>query len=233
MMTRIFMVDDDVMTCVLVSRLLRDAGYDVRYGYDSGALFQAMVEWPPQLVVLDIHLAGEDGRSIARRLRSLSSIPILMLTGRTDLQTKVQSLDLGADDFIDKPFANQELVARVRALLRRAALPAYDSNSTAEQSKGMRLDNDRRTLTITGVGELTLTEAELRLLASLLTHAGAPLSREILCKSVLRRSWRPGERSLDLHISNLRNKLRNFAPRSLEIQSVRGVGYRLLVSCNA
>src|SRR5688572_20039859 len=198
MMTRIFMVDDDVMTCVLVSRLLRDAGYDVRFGHGSNALFQTMAEWPPQLVILDIHLAGEDGRSIARRLRSLSSIPILMLTGRTDLQTKVESLELGADDYLCKPFANKELVARIRALLRRAALPAY--NSAVEQSNLVQLDSDRRTLTVTGVGELTLTEAELRLLASLLAHAGSPLSRETLCKSVLRRAWQPGERSLDLHV---------------------------------
>jgi DNA-binding response OmpR family regulator len=179
-------------------------------------------------VVLDIHLAGEDGRSIARRLRSISAVPILMLTGRTDLQIKVQSLDLGADDFLSKPFAGKEFVARVRALLRRAALPAY--NHVVEQSSGLRLDSDRRTLTVAGIGELTLTEAELRLLTSLLAHAGNPLSRDILCKSVLGRSWRPGERSLDLHVSNLRNKLRKFAPRALEIQSVRGIGYRLLLN---
>lgn len=228
MVSRIFMVDDDAMICVRVARLLRGAGFDVRYGHDSDALFQAMMAWPPRLVILDVHLAGEDGCSIARRLRSLSTIPILMLTAHNDLQTTVQCLEFGADDFLGKPFANRELVARVRALLRRAAMPAHCG--TVERSSGLELDNERRTLTVPGVGELPLTEAELRLLESLLAHAGNPLSRETLCKSVLHHQWRPGERGLDLHISNLRSKLRKFAPQSLEIQSVRGVGYRLLIS---
>lgn len=226
-MNRIFIVDDDVTSCMLASRLLRNAGFETRYGHDSRALFQTLVEWPPQLVVLDIHLGGEDGRSIARRLRASSAIPILILTASTDLQTKVQSLELGADDFISKPFAAGEFVARVRALLRRAALPAW--HGTAAASDRLWLDNDKRTLVIAGIGELVLTEAELRLLELLLIHAGNPLDREVLSKAVLRRLWQPGERSLDLHVSNLRNKLRKFAPAVLEIQSVRGIGYRLLL----
>lgn len=228
MMGRVFIVDDDLMSCVLASRVLRNAGYDVRYGHDGNALFQVMAEWAPQLVVLDIHLDGEDGRSIARRLRSISSIPILILTGSTDLQTKVQSLDLGADDFLSKPFAGKEFVARVRALLRRAALPAY--RGVVVPSSRLWLDHDKRMLVVPGVGELVLTEAELRLLELLLIHAGNPLDRETLSKAVLRRLWQPGERSLDLHVSNLRNKLRKFAPQVLQIQSVRGIGYRLLLS---
>lgn len=223
-------------TCVLVSRLLRDAGYNVRYAHTGEALFQTLVEWPPQLVILDIYLSGEDGRSVARRLRSLSAVPILMLTATADLQAKIQSLEFGADDCISKPFNNDELVARVRALLRRAAMPAHIVTGTeldrggAEKGGALKLDRDRRVLTVAGVGELPLTEAELRLLSSLLGHAGKPLSREALCKSVLRRAWRPGERSLDLHVSNLRSKLREFAPDALQIQSVRGIGYRLLIN---
>jgi len=228
MTSRIFILDDDAMSCVLASRLLRNAGYDARYGHGSHDLFQAMAEWPPHLVVLDIYLGAEDGRSIARRLRSGSSIPILILTGSTDLQTKVQSLELGADDFLSKPFAGKEFIARVRALLRRAALPAY--HGVAAPSNRLWLDNERRALVVAGVGELALTEAELRLLELLLVHAGNPLDRETLSKAVLRRLWQPGERSLDLHVSNLRNKLRKFAPQVLQIQSVRGIGYRLLIS---
>jgi len=228
MMSRVFIVDDDLMSCVLASRLLRNAGYDVRYGHGSNDLFHAMAEWPLQLVVLDIHLGSEDGRSIARRLRSASSIPILVLTGSADLQTKVQSLELGADDFLSKPFAGKEFIARVRALLRRAALPAYQCGMAP--SSRLRLDNDRRALVVAGVGELPLTKAEERLLELLLTHAGNPLDREMLSKAVLHRLWHPGDRSLDLHVSNLRNKLRKFAPQVLQIQSVRGIGYRLLIS---
>jgi len=228
MTPRIFLLDDNLMICVLVSRLLRNAGCDVRYGHESAALFQTVAEWKPQLVVLDIYLAGEDGRSVARRLRTLSSVPILMLTGATDVRARVQSLDLGADDVLTKPFANEELVARVHALLRRAAMPALKGLSV--ETQGLQLDRHRRTLSIAGAGELALTEAELRLLESLLADSGDPLSREALCKAVLGRAWRPNDRSIDLHVSNLRNKLRKFAPASLEIQSVRGVGYRLLIS---
>ena len=230
-MTRIFLLDDSLMTCVLVSRLLRNAGFDVRYAHESAALFEAVVSWQPQLVLLDIYLSGEDGRSVARRLRALSSVPILMVTGATDVQARVQSLDLGADDFLLKPFANEELLARVRALLRRAAMPAQSGFAAPEN--GLRLDRERRVLLLEGYGELLLTEAELRLLESLLAHVGNTLSRETLCKSVLGRPWQPSERSLDLHVSNLRNKLRTFAPATLEIQSVRGVGYRLLISSAA
>jgi DNA-binding response OmpR family regulator len=226
-MTRIFVLDDQIIICVLLSRLLREAGYEVRYSHTSDALFAAMTEWPPQLVILDIYLGGEDGRSVARRLRSLSSVPILMLTGTTDMQVKLQSLDIGADDLLVKPFAHDELIARVRALLRRAAMPAQ---STPAATSDLRLDRGRRALVVAGVGELLLTEAELRLLESLMSHAGKPLSRETLCKSVLRRPWHLGERSLDLHVSNLRTKLREFAPNILEIQSVRGIGYRLLIT---
>lgn len=226
-MARIFVLDDHLMMCIIVTRLLQQAHHEVRHGQHSSALFQALTEWQPDLVILDLELAQEDGRAVIRRLRSLSSIPILMLTARNDVQSKVQSLDIGADDYLSKPFAHEELLARIRALLRRAAMPPPEP---APRRTGLTLDCDLRLLTLADVGALSLTEAECRLFEALLAQSGRPLSREALFKAVLRRNWTPGERSLDVHISNLRRKLDQFAPQRVQIQSLRGVGYRLLVN---
>lgn len=226
-MARIFILDDHLMMCIIVSRLLQQAGYDVRYGQDSSALFQALTDWPPDLIILDIQLTDEDGRAVIRRLRALSSVPILMLTARNDIQSKVQSLDIGADDYLSKPFAHEELLARIRALLRRAAMPPPEPR---RPGTGLTLDCDLRLLTLADVGALTLTEAECRLFEALLAQSGGTLSREAAFKAVLRREWLPGERGLDVHISNLRRKLEQFAPGRIQIQSMRGIGYRLLVN---
>lgn len=224
-MTRIFVLDDHLAMRVRVARLLQQAGYEIRHSGSGAALFQSLSDWPPDLAILDIQLTKEDGRSIVRRLRLVSSMPVLMLTARTDLQTKVQSFDLGVDDYLCKPFANEELLARIRALLRRAAhtAPAY------ARHPNLLLDCELRTLTIAGVGALQLTEAECQLIDMLLAHVGKSVSRETLCNAVSRRSWSPGERSLDVHISNLRRKLEQSTQHLVEIQSMRGVGYRLMI----
>jgi DNA-binding response OmpR family regulator len=225
-MAFILILDDQPVTCVVLARQLRSAGFDVAYVHDSHAFFATAAEAMPDLVVLDLHIGAEDGRTVLRRFRAISDAPALILSSCDDIAAKVQSLDAGADDYLCKPASMDELSARVRALLRRWQRP-----SASPLSAPFSLDPQRRLLSVEGAA-VELTEVECRLLTTLFAHREQPMSREMLAKAVLKREWRPGERSLDFHVSNLRKKCRQLTGE-VDIQPLRGIGYRLVIGNRA
>lgn len=217
----IYLLEDDDSIRKLVIYALESQGMEAEGFAEPPAFWAAMGERVPDLVLLDIMLPGEDGLTILRKLRTaVPALPVIMLTARNTEYDRVEGLDAGADDYISKPFGIMELVARIRAVLRRAEhRPGPAELSTA----GIRMVPDRREVTVEGQG-ITLTNKEFLLLQLLMENAGLVLSREVL----LDRIWGiPAElenRTLDVHIRSLRAKL---GAAGACIRTVRGVGYQL------
>ena len=219
-MTRVLLAEDDQAISEPLARALRREGYEVEVCEDGpGALESATGGTPVDLVVLDIGLPGMDGLEVCRRLRTEGSgVPVLVLTARTDEVDTVVGLDAGADDYVTKPFRLAELLARVRALLRRG---------TAETStvQGVRVDPDARRAWI-GDTELELTTKEFDLLCVLVNDAGKVVTREQIMREVWDSKWWGSTKTLDMHISWLRRKLGDDAHSPRYITTVRGVGFR-------
>ncbi|MBR6954550.1 MAG: response regulator transcription factor [Clostridia bacterium] len=217
----IYLLEDDDSIRKLVIYALESQGMEAEGFAEPPAFWAAMGERVPDLVLLDIMLPGEDGLTILRKLRTaVPALPVIMLTARNTEYDRVEGLDAGADDYISKPFGIMELVARIRAVLRRAE----PRTGPAELSiAGIRMVPDRREVTVEGQG-VTLTNKEFLLLQLLMENAGLVLSREVL----LDRIWGiPAElenRTLDVHIRSLRAKL---GAAGACIRTVRGVGYQL------
>ena len=221
-MTSILVVDDERAMVGMVAALLGEDGYEVVTAYDGEAALKRHAEESPDLVILDRGLPKLSGDEVCRRIRATSSTPILMLTGEKGSDERARLLDLGADDYLEKPFSKRELSARVRALLRRA-VPAARSRPAASIGK---LTVDARAHQATVAGEaLDLTPTEFRLLAALATRPGEVVDR----RALLRAGW-PEERDPDpewlkAHLARLRSKLDGAGAPALS--NVRGVGYRL------
>ena len=221
-MTSILVVDDERAMVGMVAALLGEDGYEVVTAYDGEAALRRHAEESPDLVILDRGLPKLSGDEVCRRIRATSSTPILMLTGEKGSDERARLLDLGADDYLEKPFSKKELSARVRALLRRA-VPAARSRPAASIGK---LTVDARAHQATVAGEaLDLTPTEFRLLAALATRPGEVVDR----RALLRAGW-PEERDPDpewlkAHLARLRSKLDGAGAPALS--NVRGVGYRL------
>ncbi|HYY53990.1 MAG TPA: response regulator transcription factor [Candidatus Dormibacteraeota bacterium] len=221
-MTRVLVVDDDPAMVGMVAMLLGSEGFEVVTAYDGEAALRKMREDSPDLVVLDMQLPRLSGDDVTRRIRETSALPIIMLTGRKEEEEKARLLELGADDYLTKPFGKKELVARVRALLRRASgtAPARAPVSLG----GIVVDASRHSATAQGK-PLDLTPIEFRLLEILVRRGGDVVAREQL----LRAGW-PDERDPDPewlkpHLARLRMKLGELGAPVPE--NVRGVGYRL------
>lgn len=186
-MTRVLIVEDDADIGALVARYLAKAGFEVDRVTDGGSALTRIAAAPPAAIVLDVMLPGFDGLEICRRLRSdpsTAAIPIIMLTARTDEADRIAGLELGADDYVAKPFSPGELVARVRAVLRRAARSEEVPGPAARTSYGpLVIDRDRHTITSAGE-EISLTAKEFLLLEYLVTHRGRVLSRDLLLNDV-------------------------------------------------
>jgi DNA-binding response OmpR family regulator len=220
--TRILVVDDEPALVGMVTMLLGGEGFEVLTAYDGEMALRVVRDEMPDLVVLDMQLPRISGDEVCRRIRAVSSIPVVMLTGRKDEEEKARLLDLGADDYLTKPFGKKELLARVRAVLRRAAAPA--SSREPVSGGGVVVDPSRHSATANGTA-LDLTPIEFRLLERLVRRAGEVVRREEL----LRAGW-PDEREPDPewlkpHLARLRAKLET-AGASLP-ENVRGIGYRL------
>lgn len=218
-MTRLLLVeDDDAIADPLIEGLGRE-GFDVdRVGTGTAALRAPAAD----LVLLDLGLPDLDGREVCRRLRTVSRTPIIVVTARDDEIDQVMLLELGADDYVVKPFRFRELVARIRAVLRRAELPAGDPGERAARVGELIVDRRRRRAWL-GERELTLTPKEFDLLALLAGQPGAVCTREEILAEVWDPNWWGPTKTLDVHIGALRRKLGD--PRW--ISTVRGVGYRL------
>jgi len=222
-MTRtILVVEDETKLARLLAEYLENAGYPSHHLADGRAVAPWVRREQPDLVLLDLMLPGHNGMEVCREIRSFSAVPIFMLTARIEEIDRLLGLDLGADDYICKPYSPREVVARVRALFRRidGTLPA------ASVRAGFRIDEDRLVIGYGG-RDLDLTQGEYRVLRALLARPGKVYSRDYLLDR-LHEDGRPVlDRTIDSHIKNLRRKLRAVAGERELIASVYGVGYRI------
>jgi DNA-binding response OmpR family regulator len=224
---RILVVDDDVELCKLVSRFLGSEGYFVQTVQASGLGVERALSDAYDLVVLDVMLPDMDGFEALRQIRTKSSTPVLMLTARGDDPDRILGLEMGADDYLSKPFITRELLARIRAILRRTSSTKTNvafSGAASIQVGDMELNPGARTVRC-GNTSLSLTTVEFDLLERLLRSAGSVVGREELTRDVLGREFSPYDRSIDTHVWSLRKKVGN-APNGCErIKGIRGVGY--------
>ena len=217
----ILMVDDDGSLCALVQEFLRREGYAVTAVHDGASGLGAALEGNFGLVILDVMLPVLDGFAVLRQLRRQSNVPVIMLTARASEQDRVGGLGEGADDYLVKPFAAAELLARIRAVLRRT-LQRMDLAPSVVQVGDLRLDAPNRAVVFRGV-PIELTPTEFTILDVLLRSAGRIVSRDELTGVLYQRQTTPYERSLDVHVSHLRRKLEGVGWTA--IRTVRGQGY--------
>ena len=224
----ILVVDDDIELRGLLSRVLVNSGFRVSVAANGGAMAQALGAAQVDLIILDIMMPGEDGLSICRRLRASGPIPIIMLTAKGSEIDRVVGLEIGADDYLAKPFSTAELVARIRAVLRRSALPLPGSASGGGrifEFAGWRLDVARRQLRSPANALVDLRAAEFELLLALVERPQHVLTRDQLSELSSGRAGAGFTRSIDVHVSRLRHRL-EVDPREPEfIKTVRGGGY--------
>lgn len=220
----IIIVEDDKRMGLALQRNLSRAGYRVMHVDSGQALRHAYRRNPAQLVLLDLNLGAEDGIDLARELIATTSAAVIIITGRQELQDRIEGLDAGADDYIVKPFAIDEVLARIRAVLRRRALES-DPSETITLGP-FRLDTIDQNLQRDGARDavVPLTGTETRMLGILLRQYGRAISRERLGT---RGALDASDRSIDVHVGNIRRKLREAGMDELVISPVRGFGYRL------
>ena len=229
---RILVVDDDPRIRTMLSRYLDDEGFAVALA-ENGASFRAeLARAPADVVLLDINLPGEDGLTLARELRGRDpDIGIIMLTGRGDVIDRVVGLEVGADDYIPKPFHLREVLARIKTVLRRsrraeaAAPAAVSAESELLRFDGWRLDLARRQLVDPEGSEVALTSGEFDLLKVFAQHPHKVLDRDRLMDLTRGRDWSVYDRSIDTQVSRLRKKIEKDPAKPALIKSVRGVGY--------
>lgn len=227
--TRILVVDDDLRLRDLLNRYLGEQGFVVKTVADAAAMDKLLAHERYDLMVLDLMLPGEDGLSICRRLRGTNNdIPVIMLTARAEDVDRIIGLEMGADDYLPKPFNPRELVARIHAVLRRRAAPLPPgSPATAPQTVdfgGMSVNLATRKLTKNGA-EIALTTGEFALLKVLVTHPRTPLSRDKLMELARGREYEVFDRAIDVQVSRLRKLIEPDAGNPTYIQTVRNFGY--------
>jgi DNA-binding response OmpR family regulator len=221
------MVEDDPEISRLVGDLLARDGFEVEIAGSGETMDRALARMRPDLIILDLMLPGEDGLSICRRLRQTETVPILMLTAKSDEIDRVVGLEMGADDYLAKPFGPRELLARIRALLRRAGGAPVRADSRRFAFDQFVLDLDARALEPSNdqIGDLVLTSAEFDLLACFVQRPRRVLTRDQILDWTRGRSAEPYDRTVDMLISRLRKKLDTASPGSGLITTVRNGGY--------
>ena len=225
-MEQILIIDDDVALCDLVTEYLEPLGFRIESVHRGDAGAERALAGEHSMVVLDVMLPGLNGFEVLRRIRAKSKVPVLMLTARGDDVDRIVGLEIGADDYLPKPFNPRELVARIRAILRRAKSDDPRDLVAAKTLTVGDIDLDMGTRAVFRAGEIVeLTAVEFDLLEKLLRSAGRIITRDELSREVLGRSTSPFDRSIDMHISNLRKKLGHQVGAIERIKTVRGVGY--------
>lgn len=229
-MTHILLIDDDRMITRPLTLALEQAGHAVSVAHDGAKGLELALGEEPDIVVLDIMLPEKDGWQVCRALREQSTVPILMLTALGEEVDRILGLELGADDYLTKPFSTRELLARVRALLRRVALDraAVDEDDVIQRG-AIRLDLSTRRAFKDG-RELTLRYKEFELLSLLMSRAGEAVTRAELFDEVWGTEWLGDTRTLDVHVRWLRKKIEDDPGDPQYIQTVRNVGYRFAAS---
>lgn len=218
---RILLVDDDAELCTLLSEFLKREGFTVEWVHEGHAALQRALTGGFDLVVLDVMMPGLDGFEILRRLRPQSKLPVIMLTARGEDVDRIVGLELGADDYLPKPFNPRELAARIRAVLRRYEQRPPVTSGRLELN-GVTLDPGTREVSVSGK-RVELTTFEFDILEMLMRSAGRVLSRDRLMENFYNRKATPFDRSIDMHISHLRKKIEH---GDMLIKTIRGVGYQ-------
>lgn len=219
---RILLVDDEPSLQKMLQHALEREGFQVQVAADGEEALEMYSSFEPHLIVLDIMLPKLDGTEVCRRIRSQSDVPILMLTAKDDEIDRVVGLELGADDYVTKPFAVRELVARVRAIMRRSSVPQGQKPDELNYD-GLKINLPSRRVSV-GEGDVDLTYTEFELLITLAANPGRVFSRGALLRRVWGDEFRD-ERTVDVHIRHLREKIER-DPRNPEfIHTARGVGY--------
>jgi DNA-binding response OmpR family regulator len=224
---RVLVVDDDVELCELLSQYLRQEGLAVEVVHTGQQGVDRALSGNHAIVVLDVMLPGMKGFEVLRRIRAVSRTPVLMLTARGDEQDRILGLEMGADDYLPKPFNPRELSARIEAVLRRSLSDPTDHRPGASELlaiEDVQLDKGAR-LARRGGEAVDLTTVEFDLLEEFMRSAGRVLSRAEIVRCVLGREFSPFDRSIDTHVSNLRRKLGPTPDGSERIKGVRGIGY--------
>jgi len=220
---RLLIIDDDAELCALMQEFLHREGFTVDFALEGRSGLEQAEQGNYDLIVLDVMLPGLDGFEILKRLRASSRVPVLMLTARGEDVDRIVGLELGADDYLPKPFNPRELAARVKAILRRAEAPV---NRGRVEVNGVALDPGRREVTCEGK-PIEVTTLEFDILEQLMRNAGRVVSRDGLMESLYNRKATPFDRSIDMHVSHLRRKLEGGRP---VIKTIRGVGYQFCQS---
>jgi DNA-binding response OmpR family regulator len=224
-MDRVLIVDDDIELCRLLGERLSSEGFALEAVHDGPRGLERVLSQEHALVILDLMLPGMGGLDVLRRVRNHSPVPVLILTARGEDVDRILGLEIGADDYLPKPFNPRELIARIRAILRRTSRTAANNNSVTVGD--LQLDPAAREVRADGL-PIDLTSVEFALLETLLRDAGHVVTREQLTETVLGRKLGPFDRVIDVHISNLRKKLGR-AHGEERIKAVRGSGYLFVV----
>ena len=223
---RILVIDDDAELCSLVSEYLEPEGFQIEAVYDGSRGLERALRNEHVLVVLDVMLPGMNGFDVLRRLRNSSRIPVLLLTARGQDVDRIVGLEIGADDYLPKPFNPRELVARIRAILRRTQVAGKSGEAIPDIVRVGDIELDPAARIVRQGGKpVDLTSVEFNLLHVLLLEAGRVVTREHLVDTVLGRKFSPFDRSIDMHVSKVRKKLGDSENDTEHIKTVRGVGY--------
>ena len=212
----------------MLSEYFADAAIDTDSVHRGDDALAAAADGHYALLILDVMLPGLTGFDVLQQLRETSTLPVIMLTAKGEPSDRIIGLEMGADDYLPKPFDPRELLARTRAILRRADEAPVSSDATTVTAGALRLDR-RRQRAFVGTAELTVTGTEFRLLERLLAADGEPASRDDLCQHALGREYQPLDRAVDTHLSNIRRKLAALTDSGVAIRSIRGRGYLLTV----
>ena len=226
MASTVLIVEDDPHTVEVVQLYLRRDGHQVISAADGLEGLRLAREAHPDLVVLDLMLPGMDGIEVCRLLREESEVPIVMLTARAEEEDRLAGLDLGADDYVTKPFSPRELAARIRAVLRRSARDVSDSGPVELAYGNIAVNRPRRTVHV-GDTAVSLTPTEFRLLVLMMREPGRIFTRDQIIDRVFGYDFEGFDRTVDVHISSLRRKLEGACPDQRYIHTVYGVGYKL------
>jgi two-component system response regulator CpxR len=227
----ILLIDDDVELCSMLAEYMGRYGFRVTAVHRGDTGLKAALEKPFALVLLDVMLPGLDGFEVLRRIRAKSTISVLLLTARGEDVDRIVGLEIGADDYLSKPFNPRELLARVRAILRRSTGAGLKQEQTVLRTDGLELNRAARTVQQNGK-KIELTDVEFALLEALMRSPGKVVTREDISENVLGRKFHPFDRSLDMHVSRLRRKLGGKGISEEQVKTIRGVGYQLTVNFN-
>ncbi len=227
MVETVLIVEDDRTTSDLIDMYLKRDGYRVIVAYDGIDGLRMARDANPNLIVLDLSLPGMDGREVCRTIRGESDIPIVMVTARVEEEDRLIGLDLGADDYVTKPFSPRELTARIRAILRRSNRNNSEGRETDELKwNDIWVDQGKHSVTVNG-NSIELTPTEFSILVLLMQRPGRVFTRGQVIDQVFGYDFEGFDRSVDAHMSNLRRKMEDGVPSGTYIKTIYGVGYKL------